>query len=245
MAIKTADRTLALFEMFAIEQRPMTLSVLAEKMGIPTSSAHGLIKTLQERGYLYEVSRSYGYYLTKKLQQQVDAISAGSPLLAQIRPYLQQLSDETFETVLLGKRQGDFVIYLEVIECRQSIRFTPEVGEVKSLHCSATGKALLGSLKHPELRTTLTRLTLDKRTDQTITSVKKLEAEINSHRPRGWYQVVGENIVDVMSIAATINVAGETYTLAAGGPIQRFKPLITKHAKKLLNTCRQIEHSLN
>jgi IclR family acetate operon transcriptional repressor len=244
MVVKTADRTLALFELFATVQRPMTLSVLAEKMGIPTSSAHGLIKTLQERGYLYEVSRSYGYYLTKKLQQQTDAISAGSPLLDQIHPYLQQLSDETFETVLLGKRQGDFVIYLEVIECRQRIRFTPEVGEVKSLHCSATGKALLGSLEHTELRTTLKRLSLDKRTDQTITSMKRLEAEINSHRSREWYQVIGENIVDVMSIATTINVEGETYTVAVGGPIQRFKPLMAKHAKKLLNMRQKIEHSL-
>jgi DNA-binding IclR family transcriptional regulator len=245
MIIKTADRTLALFEMFAIEQRPMTLSVLAEKMGIPTSSAHGLIKTLQERGYLYEVSRRYGYYLTKKLQQQVGAISAGSPLLAQIYPYLQQLSDEAFETVLLGKRQGDFVIYLEVIECQQSIRFTPEVGEVKSLHCSATGKAILASLMPEELRTTLLRLKLDKRTNRTITSVKKLEMEINGHRERGWYQVIGENIVDVMSIAATVAVEGETYVVGAGGPIQRFKPLMAKHAKKLINTCQQIEHSLN
>jgi len=245
MGVKTADRTLDLFELFALEQSPMTLSVVAEKMAIPASSAHGLIKTLQARGYLYEVSRRHGYYLTKKLQRQVEAIAVGSPLLAQINPYLQQLSDDLAETVLLGKRQGDLVAYLDVIESRQSIRFTPAVGELKSLHCSATGKAILGALEPAALSATLLRLDLDKRTDKTITSASKLEAEINLHRRRGWYQVIGENISDVMSIAATVVVEGETYVVGAGGPIQRFKPLMVSHAERLLQTCQRIEQALN
>jgi IclR family acetate operon transcriptional repressor len=245
MGIKTADRTLDVFELFAHEQSPMTLSVLAEKMAIPASSAHGLIKTLQSRGYLYEVSRRHGYYLTKKLQRQVDAIAVGSPFLAQMNPYLQQLCDDLSETVLLGKRQGDLVAYLDVIECRQSIRFSPAAGELKSLHCSATGKALLGSLAPEVLSATLARLKLDRRTDKTITSLSKLEAEINGHRRRGWYQVIGENISDVMSIAATVTLEGEAYVVAAGGPIQRFKPLMASHAERLLQTCQRIEQALN
>lgn len=245
MGIKTADRTLDLFELFAHEKCPMTLSVIAEKMAIPTSSAHGLIKTLQSRGYLYEVSRRHGYYWTKKLNRQAEAISSGIPVLSQINPHLQQLCDELAETVVLGKRQGDAITYLDVVECRQSIRFSPVVGEVKSLHCSATGKAILGAMGLAELTQTLARMKLDKRTDKTITSATKLSAELAVHRRRGWYQVIGENIADVMSIAATVVVEDEIYVVGAGGPIQRFKPLMSRHATQLMKTCKAIEQALN
>lgn len=245
MGIKTADRTLDLIELFAHEKSSMTLSVIAEKMAIPASSAHALLKTLQARGYLYEVSRRHGYYLTNKLHRQVEAISTGSSLLSQINPHLQQLCNELSETVLLAKRQGDAVTYLEVVECRQSIRFSPAVGEVKSLHCSATGKAILGAMAPEELTQILARLKLDKRTDKTITSAKKLGTELAAHRSRGWYQVIGENIADVMSIAATVVVDGEIYVVGVGGPIQRFKPLMARHAAQLVQTCKAIEKALN
>lgn len=223
----------------------MTLSVIAQKMAIPASSAYGLIKTLQSRGYLYEVSRRHGYYWTRKLHRQVEAISAGSTLISQINPYLQQLCDELAETVVLAKRQGDMVTYLDVVECRQSIRFSPGVGEVKSLHCSATGKAILGSMAPVELSQTLARLKLDRRTDKTITSAKKLATELTTHRSRGWYQVIGENISDVMSVAATVVLDSEIYVVGAGGPIPRFKPLMTRHAALLMRTCKAIEQALN
>jgi DNA-binding IclR family transcriptional regulator len=245
MGIKTADRTLDLFELFSNEQCPMTLSVIAGKMAIPPSSAHGLIKTLQARGYLYEVSRRHGYYLTKKLSRQVEAISAGIPVLAQINPHLQQLCDALCETVVLGKRQGDAITYLDVLECRQSIRFSPAVGEVKALHCSATGKAILGALSPSELSQTLARIKFEKRNDKTITSPAALSAELATQRRRGWYQVIGENIADLMSIAATVVVEGETYVVGVGGPILRFKPLIARHATQLLKTCKAIEQALN
>ncbi len=245
MGIKTADRTLDLIELFSNEKCPMTLSVIVEKMAIPPSSAHGLIKTLQARGYLYEVSRRHGYYLTKKLSRQVEAISAAIPVLSQINPHLQQLCDDLCETVVLGKRQGDAITYLDVVECRQSIRFSPTVGEVKALHCSATGKAILGALEPTELSQTLARMKFDRRTDKTLTSAAKLSAELAAHRSRGWYQVIGENIADLMSIAATVVVDGEIYVVGAGGPIQRFKPLMTRHAAQLMKTCKAIEQALS
>jgi DNA-binding IclR family transcriptional regulator len=147
--------------------------------------------------------------------------------------------------VILGKRQGDAITYLDVVECRQSIRFSPVVGELKALHCSATGKAILGALGPVELTQTLARMKFDMRTDKTVTSAAKLSAEISAHRSRGWYHVIGENIADLMSIAATVVVEGEIYVVGVGGPIQRFKPLMTRHATQLMKTCKAIELALN
>lgn len=245
MGIKTADRTLDLIELFARVQAPLTLSSVAEKLSIPASSAHGLIKTLQARGYLYELSSRQGYYLTKRFSHMADAISIGMPLVMSITPHMQRLCDDLSESVVLAKRQGDAVTYLEVIECRQSIRFSPVVGEVKSLHCSATGKAILGSMQNSEFEKVLTRLKLDARTEKTITQARTLEAEIKAQRRRGWYQVIGENIPDLMSIAVPFLAGGEIYVVGVGGPINRFKPLMAKHASKLRQACSEMQELLN
>ena len=49
--VKSALRTLTVFEVFAQQQAPLTLSELARALGIPISSCHGLIATLQNEGY--------------------------------------------------------------------------------------------------------------------------------------------------------------------------------------------------
>ncbi len=244
MGIKTADRTFELIELFAREQTPLTLSSIADKTAIPVSSAHALIRSLQQAGYLYEVSRHDGYYLTKRLERMTALIAAGVSLLDRIHPFLSRLSEEIAETVLVAKRQGDAVTYLDVVESRQSVRFSPLVGETKALHCSASGKAVLGTLTEPELDRTLQRLVLDPRTPQTITDPQRLRSEIVEHRALGWYQVVGENIADLMAIASSVRIGDECYVVTAGGPIQRFRPLTRQHADRLLQTCRRIQTAL-
>jgi len=72
---KTADRTLDVFELFASEQRPLNLSEISALLGIPLSSAHALIKTLQARGYLYDVGRRQGYFPTTRMQDITQAIA--------------------------------------------------------------------------------------------------------------------------------------------------------------------------
>ena len=60
--VKTADRTLRLFETFAEEARPLPLSELGRLLSIPVSSCLALIRTFQNAGYIYEVRRRSGYY---------------------------------------------------------------------------------------------------------------------------------------------------------------------------------------
>ena len=48
--VKTAVRTLKLFEAFAVRKQPLVLSELAEQLEIPPSSCLLLIRTLLQRG---------------------------------------------------------------------------------------------------------------------------------------------------------------------------------------------------
>ena len=52
MAVKSALRTLQIFETYAEAREALGLSELARRMAIPVSACHGLVRTLESSGYL-------------------------------------------------------------------------------------------------------------------------------------------------------------------------------------------------
>jgi DNA-binding IclR family transcriptional regulator len=239
--VKTADRTVDLFELFAREQRPLNLSQLSQLLGIPLSSAHGLIKTLQARGYLYELSRRQGYYPSSRLGSVSAAIAAATPVTSLVDPILQALREEAKESVVLVKRQGDRVVYLEVYETDESVRFSPVVGETKPLHTTASGKAIMSTLAPEALRELLARISLTAVTEHSITTARELKDQIERGRRRGYWLVESENTRDLTAIAAPVRLGGEVFAVVLGGPPQRFRAAMPAHAARLLRACAAIE----
>ncbi|MBI1985503.1 MAG: helix-turn-helix domain-containing protein, partial [Rhodospirillales bacterium] len=109
--VRTAVRTLEAFEAFGRSQRPLTLSELARAIGVPVSSCHGLVATLRNRGYVYSVGNKRRVYPTRRLLDVAEAIVRNDPLLEFVEPMLTRLRDDTGETVILGTREGDGVVY--------------------------------------------------------------------------------------------------------------------------------------
>lgn len=242
MGVKTADRTLDLLELFAREKKALSLTEIAARLETPMSSTHALIKTLEDRGYVFEFSRRKGYYPTGKLRAVANAVSNGSTLLKTLEPLLQDLCEETQETVVVAVRHDDVSgMYVDACISLQSVRFSPTLGQTKPLHSTATGKALLGALPVPERQALVARLPMEELTTRTITDRQQLLADLDAGNERGWHDVVGENVLDLMSIARTVTIDGVDYAIGLAGPIQRFLPQTEVQAGRLLAACRQIE----
>src|SRR5258708_35730659 len=54
MPVKSADRTLDIFELFAAEPQALTIAEISDRLGLARSSTHGLVHTLGARGYLVQ-----------------------------------------------------------------------------------------------------------------------------------------------------------------------------------------------
>ena len=219
--VKTAARTLDVFEVFAAARGPLTLTELAARLGSPLSSCHALVRTLHSRGYVYILDERKRVYPTKRLLLLAQQIAQNDPVLDQIGPVLAALQADTGETVILGKRQGQAITYLDVLESRRTIRYAAQPGDVKPLHSSAIGKAMLGLLPPGELATTLRKLPRPAITQGTITDLDALTADIAAGREHGFFITRGENVADVMAIAISQAVGEEFYGLAVAGPMAR------------------------
>jgi DNA-binding IclR family transcriptional regulator len=240
MPVKSAERTLQIFEAFAQACEPLALSELARRLAIPVSACHGLVRTLESRGYLYESGPRRAYYPTLRWLQKAQAISGHDPLTQRATPHLEALAQATGETVVLGTRIGERVLYLVVIDSRHTIRYSAQVGDLKPLHSSSAGKALLGAMPAPERSALLAWLKLARVTPNTLTRREALEKDLALSRARGWYATRGENVPDVHALAVPVAVAGQGYAVVVAGPAHRMDVAQRAHVKRLQKVCRQI-----
>jgi DNA-binding IclR family transcriptional regulator len=239
------ERVLDIFEAFQRSQRPLSLTELAEMAEIPKSTCHAIVATLSSRGYLYALSRPRALYPTKRMHDVTRDILKKDPFIDRANELLERLRDSSRETVILGKRSGNSVVYLQVMEGPLAIRYSAKAGDLKPLHSSSIGKALLGSMKEPDLRQWVCESSLPKITPTTITDSDALIQNILSSRLAGYFQTRGENVRDVWAVSAFFNVDKETFAVAVAGPQNRMEESMAEYAHLLVATCSFLAHSLH
>lgn len=237
---RSALRALEVLEAFRVARRPLPLSELAQLTGIPVSTCHGVMRALEQQGWLYYVS-ARDAYPTRRLWETADEIRANDPVVRRLEPALAALRDETDETVVVGARQGGSVTYLLVLEGRQAIRYSARAGERKPLHSSSIGKALLGEMAPDALDDWLESHPLERITANTITSARRLKADLDAGRQRGWYATRGENVADVMAVSAALRGFGAPLGVAIAGPVHRMQGREAATARRLVACLRRLE----
>jgi DNA-binding IclR family transcriptional regulator len=240
VAVTAVERALDILELFQRSQTPLSLTRIAQALDMPKSSCHAIVNTLIARGYLYSLQRPRALYPTRRLHDIALEILHGDPFVPKAAPVLERLREASGETVILGRRQGDSVLYLHVIEGPQAIRYSAKAGEFKPLYSSAVGKAILGSLKQAELRKLAAALALEPVTDATITDADKLAGEILEGRRRGYFVTRGENVADVWAVSAFFTVNEETFAVAIAGPAHRLEKSVEACARQVAAACREL-----
>lgn len=235
--VTAVERVIDIYEAFQASQRPLSLTDLAEAIDIPKSTCHAIVATLTARGYLYSLVRPRSLYPTKRMFDVASDILSKDPFIERTTPLLEKLRDKSSETVILGKRQGDSVVYLQVVESPHPIRYSAKPGDIKPLHSSSIGKALLGSLTDDELRAWVDGRTLSSVTGTTITDPKALVADIAKGQRVGYFQTRGENVSDVWAVAAHFIVNNETLAIAIAGPRHRMQATLSECAGQLAAAC--------
>jgi IclR family transcriptional regulator, KDG regulon repressor len=144
--IKSAERTVALFEFFSRHQCPLTVGKIAEGIAVPQPSVSMLLANLNELGYLSynRVERTYTptirvALLGSWIAQQFDEVGSMSARL-------KGLQDDVDETVFMGIQNGPYGQYVLALPKESSRSMRALSGQMKLLTMSATGRVLL-SLK--------------------------------------------------------------------------------------------------
>lgn len=233
--VTSVDRVLDILEAFGSVRKPMSLTSLADRTGIPKSSCHAIVGTLLSRGYAYALTRPRAVYPTRRLLDVAQHLGAHDPLLDRVMPALEKLRDATRETVVLARRHDGAAVFLQVLEGPQAIRYGATTGERRPLPLGAVGRALLGAQKEAELRDDVARLGLS-----TPQQAQDLVDAVLSSRRRGWFESDGEAAPDVCAVASPFQAMGQTLAVAVAGPRQRMQARLQSHVQALLATTGQL-----
>lgn len=240
MDVKTAGRTVELFEAFAKLRRPASLSELAAAIGMPLSSCSNLVRTIQARGYLYLLRDRGPLYPTARLLEIARVIAANDPISLRVAGHLVALSEASGETVVIGTIRGNEVVYIDVVESKQAIRYSIRPGSMRPVHANSIGKAVLSRMDATTRGALLKKLPYKKFTAKTIVTAEGLEMDIRNSMRRGWFGNAKESVDDLSAVAMPVTINGGTFAISIAGPANRMQGAIESHVAALKRTCAKI-----
>lgn len=196
----------------AHQSRGLAYSEVVARTHLPKATAHRLLKSLVQAGYLRFDAEAGRYYGDLKLSSLGSAVTSHFDLKEYVRPHLLRLQAETKHTSNLGVLSGEAGVYLDKLESSEAygIKLYSAIGKRFPLHCTAMGKVLLAGMTPAARRKILARK-LETFTPSTITDPAALERELNTVRRCGYALDREEITRGIMCVAAPIqNSEGET-----------------------------------
>ena len=210
-----------LTSLVGIEPGDIGLRQLSQSLGVPRSTLHRILRTLEAKGMVQRTERS-GYALGSHFQE-LGIRHRVSELPRLSQPVLRDLHARTGETVNLAIPHDDAMLVIDAVQSSAPLRMVSAVGMRDQFHASALGKSWLAALSDPELEQVLDRLVLSPLTQRTITEARSLKANIEKIRSVGYAVDDGESTESVRCVGAAIRSEGDrpVAAISVSGPANR------------------------
>lgn len=221
--VQSLSRALWLMNALAECPQGLSLSEVAHRVQLPTSTVHRLLTTLQNERYVrFESDRSV-WLIGVQAFQVGSTFVRSRDIVAMARPYMRRLMEESGETVNLAIADRTEVVYLAQVECHKMMRAIAGPGGRANMHCSGVGKALLAYASPSELGEILQNKSLPRETPKTISKPDALKADLVNVRKRGYAIDDEENAVGLRCVAGVIfdEHAEPLAGLSVSGPMAR------------------------
>jgi len=205
-AVNAVVRTMALLELLA--QNPKSgLTELSKMIGISKSTVFRFLNTLCDLGYVYKDPYTERFELSFKLQGLATSSSTEMDIKKFALPSMEQLAQETGETIHLGAMEQGHLVYLHKIESQKALRVVAmqsAVGKSAPLYCTGVGKALMAWQDQEFLDRYLQETVFNVFTSNTIHDRLEMAAELHRIHSQGYAIDNEEHEVGVRCVAAPI-----------------------------------------
>ena len=224
--IQVVERMMKLLDVLAHHPDPAPLKQIALESGLHPSTAHRILGAMSQSGF---VERGDGgtYRLGIRLLELGSLVKSRISLRDTAMPFMLRLHAETGESVNLGIRDGDEIVYVDRTSSgRSSVRVVHIVGARAPLHTTASGKLFLVEDGVEKVRDYARRTGLPGSTPNSITDPVALEKELDKVRRHQVAFDLDEVETGVRCLAAGIrDDSGELVAcLSLSTPSDRFNP---------------------
>jgi IclR family transcriptional regulator, KDG regulon repressor len=240
----TIAKGLKLLDLVVNADSPVGISAAAREMGLEKSNVHRTMMTLVHLGFVKKDKASGRYVPTLRVWEFGTKVLARNRVHRVVRPFLQQLHQQTSETLNLAILDGTENLYLEQLRAPVPVRTSSVVGERVPAIFPASGKAMLAF--HSDAESIVIDIR-DNNSHGRSVSVDAVMGELRDIRARGYALSQSGWTTGVNSVAsAIVGKDGQaTAAISVSGPAERM-PLARMEAlaEHVLNACTQASYSL-
>jgi DNA-binding IclR family transcriptional regulator len=224
--IQVIERMMTLLDALSRNDTPASLKQLALETDLHPSTAHRILAAMTTAGFV-ERARNGNYRLGIRLLELGNLVKSRLDIRAAALPLMEQLHKQLGESVNLGVRQGDDIVYIERTSSgRSTVCAVHLVGARAPLHVTAVGKLYLAEDTPTAVADYAHRTGLPGVTPHSLTTLAKLERELEKVRRQGVAFDNEEIEPGLRCIAAPIH--DDTGILVAGlsvsAPAERHDP---------------------
>lgn len=240
---RVLSKARAVLDCFLPDNRPLTLTEVANATGMPLTTTQRLLRSLVAEEFLAVSNQTYRLGLG--LIGWASAARRGLSVVDAARLRMDALRDSTSETVTLLAREGLQRVCVAASPSRHVISARTEPGDLAPLQSGSPSKVLLAW--DPVTTKAVLERGLTPLASQTITDPAAFEADLALVRERGWAVSANENAEGVTSIAAPIRDSGGQViaALVLGGPTSRItQDWLVAHADELVRAADAVSQTL-
>ena len=243
--VQSIERAFAVLGALADGQIGVT--EVAERSGLPKSTAARLLASLAREGVVEQVPGDTRYRLGGRLATLAAGVLPTRSLGRLARPSLVELSAMVGEAAGLSVPEGDLVHYIDQVDTPNPVSVRDWTGSRLPMHAVSSGQVLLAFRPVAALEHYLAR-PLERFTERTIVDPEALRARLRDVRREGYAWVREEFDRGINSVAAPIaDVSGEVVAAVhLHGPSYRFPAAgsETSIAERVVTTAARIAGSL-
>ncbi|TEU10090.1 MAG: IclR family transcriptional regulator [Anaerolineales bacterium] len=223
--VRAVERAVQILSSLDDEHPERSLSDIAQATGLHKATAHRIVMTLLNGGFIERTAGGEKYRLGLRVAGLGLGVLHRLDFRREALPHMQQLVERFQEICTLGVFDRGQVLYVEIVHSKHTLTIAARVGRHLPAHCTASGKVLLAFLPS-EVVEPMLNAPLVAYTEKTITLPARLREELEVVRQRGYALDDEEFEVGIRAVAAPIrdidgNVIAE---MSMPGPTSRLTP---------------------
>jgi DNA-binding IclR family transcriptional regulator len=196
-------------------QRPADI---ARATGIQRSAVYRLLHELEHHSYVAREADTKRYTVGSGLVAIASLVFNKVDIRRFARPAMEELGQQTQETISLHVRRGTKRICIDVVPSPQPISRVVLIGETLPVYAGPTGKAILAYVEGGDRKSLLTQAVRD-----AATSMSELQSVLEGIHFDGYVASIGDRTPEVGGLSAPVfNAEGVLGSMTISGPAARW-----------------------
>jgi len=215
---------LQILKSFNLEQPEWSLREIAANQNISISTAHRLLKTLEEENFI--IHEKQHYKLGTSILRFTNIFIDDLDVLKGMTPYLKSLTKKTGQSAHIAMLSGKEVLYLKKEDGLIQVPLKSHIGRRNPFYATSSGQVIVAFMPDDQRLALLQQTQFINFTTATLTTIEQYERSFQQIRQQGVAISREELHMQFMSIAAPIfNKQNEVVaSVSIAGKVKALQP---------------------